>query len=82
MTNRVLHFGKYDGMDIDEVVARDPGYILWAADNLPKLGITQQHVDRALAELADSDECELSAYELDDFSDILSESKYYESYKE
>jgi hypothetical protein len=75
MTGRVLHFGKYDGMDIDEVVARDPAYILWAADNVPALGITQQHVDRALAELSDNSDgdFELAAYALDDFADLMGE---------
>lgn len=75
MTGRVLHFGKYGGMEIEEVVTRDPEYIIWAADNEQGLGITQEHVDRALVELSDNSDgdFELAAYELDDFGDLMGE---------
>jgi hypothetical protein len=75
MTGRVLHFGKYDGMDIEEVVTHDPEYIIWAADNVQGSGITQEHVDHAVLSLeygGDPDD-DPELYELDDFADLMVE---------
>lgn len=44
---RVLHFGKYDGCEIERVVEEDPEYILWAANSVRGHGISQLHIQRA-----------------------------------
>lgn len=47
MSGRVLHFGPYEGEEIDTVVEMDPEYILWASANEPEHQIGQVAVDRA-----------------------------------
>lgn len=44
---RVLHFGPYDGDEIETVVEMDPEYILWASANVPNSGISQAAINRA-----------------------------------
>lgn len=44
---RVLHFGKYDGCEIERVLEIDPEYLLWASANIAGHGIPQQVLEEA-----------------------------------
>lgn len=49
---RVLHFGEYDGCDIDELVETDPAYIVWAYCTVTgRGGISQKAYQRARSNL-------------------------------
>lgn len=65
---RVLHFGPYDGDEIETVVEMDPEYILWASANVPNSGISQAAINRARQLL---DEPRNSWLDDDDESDTL-----------
>ena len=44
-----IQFGKYKGLTPAEVVARDPGYIVWATNAYPQGWVgSQDIIDRAL----------------------------------
>lgn len=44
---RVLHFGPYDGLEIDDIVEMDPGYIIEEAMHVSGHGISQAAINRA-----------------------------------
>lgn len=48
---RVLHFGKYDGCEIERVLEIDPEYLLWASTNIKGHGIPQQVLEEARGRL-------------------------------
>lgn len=64
MSGRVLHFGKYEGSEIDRVVTIDPEYILWAVDNVKGHGISQKHVAEARINLDTNEASEDEQYDL------------------
>jgi hypothetical protein len=47
MNGRIIHFGPYDGEEINTVVEMDPAYILEAVATVPGHGIGQQAIAKA-----------------------------------
>lgn len=52
---RVLHFGKYEGAEIERVLETDPEYLLWAASNVRGHGIPRAILEEARRSLDETD---------------------------
>lgn len=45
LINQTITFGKYKGKTWDEVSDIDPGYVLWAVDNVKEVKLPQSFID-------------------------------------
>jgi len=45
--NYVFLYGKYKGKLITEIIEEDPGYILWASENIPSFNPTAEVLHEA-----------------------------------
>jgi len=75
---RVLHFGDYDGQEIDLVIEMDPAYILWAIDNIKGHGISPAQAAKARTALEQRTdwECDQAPISTEEAEEMLS--GYYE----
>lgn len=68
---RVIYFsGPYEGMEVDYVILCDPKYILWAAENVPNHGLSDDQVDRALRETEGDEDWSTFPDDTDDLVDV------------
>jgi len=75
MSGRVLHFGKYEGCEIQRVVDIDPAYILWAIENVKGHGINQKAAADARSALDTNEDEDFDA----DLADLYNHDGYHDS---
>lgn len=56
LINQTIDFGKYKGKTWDEVSDIDPGYVLWAVDNVKGVRLPPSFIDAVEMDLREGEE--------------------------